>query len=276
MTTHVAQERQQSVDYWDGKARFFASEDRQKQNRRMAELYEASCWRYIEPILPSIGEGRVMEAGCGTGKWVQKLAPMGYEMELLDFSGEMIRHARELAKRRGIDEKITGYHVQDICDMAAVPDNDFDLSLATGVPLSLCGDPKRAVAELFRITKPGGHVVCDVDNKYRAALDLTLKNNIPQLLNAMNHGKVVSESGQALNCFSKEELEVLFKAQGFDSCRISAILPFFQFPPLKQHVEILDDDAMFNQFNNIFQALSEEPGIIGLSSRLLVVARVRG
>jgi len=263
----------EALDYWDDKAGFFASGERRQRTRRMADLYETSCWRYIEPLLPPRETGTILEAGCGTGRWVYHLAPMGYHLELLDFSGEMIRHAEAKVNQQGLEKNVTGYHVQDICDMSALPDNGFDIVLALGMPLSLCGNPEQAVAEMCRITKPGGHVVCDAMNRFRTALDMARKNDMTQLFNALNKGIVVTESGMTHNCFGPEELEALFLNQGLRPSQTAAITPFFEVPPSKEQVEILDDDNMFNQIANVFQAVSEDPGVIGVSSRLLIVAQ---
>lgn len=262
-----------ALDYWNHKAQFFASGERRQKNRRMADLYENGCWRYIKPVLP-VGEGAtILEAGCGTGRWVYRLAPMGYTLELADFSDEMIRHAEVLVNRQGLGKSVTGYHVLDICDMAAIGDNAFDLVLALGMPLSLCSDPKQAVSELSRITKPGGHVVCDTMNRFRKALDLAKKNNMAQFFNALNKGKVVAESGLPQTCFSPEELESLFRHQGFTPCKTAAITPFLEHPPSTEQVDMLDDDQMFSQLDKAFQTVAEEPWVLGLTSRLLVVAQ---
>jgi ubiquinone/menaquinone biosynthesis C-methylase UbiE len=263
----------QALAFWNDKAQLFASGERKQQHRRMAGLYEKGCWRYIEPLLPPREGGTILEAGCGTGRWVYRLAPMDYDLELTDFSDEMIRHAEAMVNRQGLGKNVSGYHVLDICDMATLGDNAFDLVLALGMPLSLCSDPKQAVSEMFRITKPGGHVVCDTMNRFRKALDLVRKNNMTQFFNALNNGKVVAESGLTQTCFSPEELGDLFREQGFKPCKTAAITPFLEHPPSKEQVEMLDDDQMFSQIDTAFQTVAEEPWVLGLTSRLLMVAQ---
>ena len=263
----------QALGFWDDKAPFFASEERRQKNRRMSDLYEKSCWRYIEPLLPSSEGCTILEAGCGTGRWVYHLAPMGYHLELLDFSGEMVRHAEANVTKQGLEKNVTGYHVQDICDMTALADNSFDVVLALGMPLSLCNDPRQAVSEMFRITKPGGYVVCDAKNRLRAALDLAQKNDMTQCLRVLKSGEVVAESELIHCCFSAQELEALFVRQGFKPCKTAAIMPFFEIPPSTEQVAILDDEQMFSQIDAAFQAVAEEPGVLGLTSRLLIVAQ---
>ena len=232
-----------------------------------------SCWRYIEQVLPPRENSIILEAGCGTGRWVYRLAPKGYRLELMDFSDEMIRHAQAMVNRQGLAKSVTAYHVLDICDMSPLSDNSFDLILALGMPLSLCNDPQQAVSEMFRITKPGGYVVCDVSNRFRTALNQAQKNDMTQFLNVLKQGKIVAESGQPHCCFGPDELEYLFVKQGLKPCKTAAIMPFFEVPPTKEQVDLLDDDYMFDKIDKAFQAVAEEPSVLGVTSRLLIVAQ---
>jgi len=259
--------------FWDKKAAFFASKERQNRNRRVGELYEETCWRYIKPVLPSIENSIILEAGCGTGRWVFRLAPMGYRIELLDLSEEMIKYAREMVEQKGLSDFVTGYHALDICKMNKLIADKFDLILALGNPVSLCSNPEKAIEELSRITKPGGYVVCDVMNRYRTALDLARKNDFSQFFEVLYNGRMISESGLTHYHFRPEELEGLFRKKGFNSFQTAALCPFFEMPASKEHMDLLDDDKTFKAIQKAFSAFAKNPNVIGLSSRLLIVAR---
>lgn len=260
-------------NFWNKKAAFFASKERQKKTRQVEKLYENACWQSVEPVLPSIDDSIILEAGCGTGRWVFRLAPMGYQIELLDFSQEMIKYARKAVEEKGLNDYVTGYHVLDICDMNHLISEKFDLILALGNPISLCSNPEKAIEELSRITKPGGYVVCDVINKYRSALDLASKNDFSQFFEVLYNGRMITESGQTHYRFGPEELEDLFLKKGFSSFQIIALCPFFDVPASKNHVALLDDDEMFNAIQKSFNDFAKDPNVIALSSRHLIVAQ---
>ncbi len=259
--------------FWNEKAAFFASKERQTKIKRVGKLYEDTCWQSIEPILPSIDDSIILEAGCGTGKWVFRLAPMGYRIELLDFSQEMIKYARKAVEEKGLNDYVTGYHVLDICNMNHLISKKFDLILALGNPISLCSNPEKAIEELSRITKPGGYVVCDVINKYRSALDLASKNDFSQFFEVLYRGRMLTESGLIHYRFGPEELEDLFSLNGFKSFQIIALCPFFDVPASKEHVALLDDDEMFNNIQKAFSDFAKDPNVIALSSRHLIVVQ---
>jgi ubiquinone/menaquinone biosynthesis C-methylase UbiE len=260
-------------EYWDKKAETFASRERRQRSGRFRALYEESCWRYIEPVLPPIKDSLILEAGCGTGRWVFRLAPMGYRVMLSDLSEEMIRHAAEMVKLKGMSDRVAAYQVLDICDMHTFSEDSFDLVLALGVPLTLCSDPGRAVEECYRVTKPGGHVVCDAANRFRTALDLARENDFTQFGRVLDTGQITRQTGLTQYHFRPQELVSLFQEKGMEILHLVAVCPFFEFPVTKEHVSILDDVEIFKTVQDVFRHYAEDPNVITLSSRLLIVAR---
>ena len=260
-------------EYWDKKAPAFASRDRRRKSGRFRELYEEGCWRYIEPLLPPAETGLILETGCGTGRWAFRLAPMGYRVILSDLSAEMIKHAAERVEKQGVGGSVAGYHVLDICDMHTLADESVDMVLALGVPLSLCSDPERAIAECSRVTKPNGHVICDMSNRYRTALDLARENRLSQFAGLLDTGRVTRETGFTQHHFSSEVLSDLFQKEGMEILHLAAVCPFFEFPATKEHVDLLNDEEIFRTVQDVFRRYAEDPNVIALSSRLLVVAQ---
>jgi SAM-dependent methyltransferase len=237
------------------------------------DLYEESCWRYIEPVLPYVDASMILEAGCGTGRWVVRLAPMGYRMVLTDLSPEMIKHARGRVEQLGLSQHVAAYHALDICDMHTLSDDSFDLVLALGGPLTLCGDAGGAVKEFRRVTKPGGYVICDVANRYRTALELAHDSELSQLARVLDTGQFSRPDGLTDHRFGPQELAGLFEAQGMKALHVAAICPFFDFLPRKEHVGILDDEHVYETMLDVCRCYAEDPCVVALSGRLLIVAR---
>ena len=70
-------------EYWDQQAPYYAIEGNQMRRfGRFLTLFEETCWRYIEPVLPEVEGSLILEAGCGAGRWVFRVAPLGYRMVL--------------------------------------------------------------------------------------------------------------------------------------------------------------------------------------------------
>lgn len=260
-------------EHWNQQAAVYASDEGHRRFGRFLDLYEESCWRYIEPVLPRVDTGAVLEAGCGAGRWVMRLAPMGYRVALSDLSPEMVERAREKTVQLGLSDRVIGCYALDICDMRALPDASFDLVLALGGPLSLCHDAGLAIREFLRVTRPGGYVVCDVANRYRTALELARATEGRQLASLLDTGQFVRRDGLVDHRFDPQELAHLFTVSGWAVTHMAGICPFFEYLPAAECVSGLDDPHFFEAMRSLGQCYAENLSMSALSGRLLVVAR---
>lgn len=108
------------------------------------------------PMLEACGDVaglRVVDCGCGEGRFCRKLLERGAAYALgLDLCEPMIAAARELQSNR--DE----YRIADVHDLSSLPDASFDIAVSY---LNQCDLPdfKANNSEVFRILKPGGRFV---------------------------------------------------------------------------------------------------------------------
>lgn len=263
-------------EHWDRQAPIYADEEGHSRFGRFLTLYEESCRSHIEPLLPPASTGVILEAGCGTGRWVTRLAPLGYRLVLSDLSAEMIAHARKRVERMGMSDQVLGYHVLDICDMHPLPDGAFDLILALGGPLTLCQEARSAVSEFHRLTRPGGSVLCDAANRYRTALDLFQAGRVDQLAAVLKAGRFSRPDGLTDHRFAPQELEELFESQGLVVKSVVGICPFFSFLPTHDQVRRLDDDAVWETMRDFARDHGASRALVSLSGRLLVAAQRPG
>lgn len=102
------------------------------------------------------GGDRVLDAGCGPGRFTLELQRLGAHVTALDMSPVQL----ELLRQRVPDVET---HVGDITDLSRFADDTFDVTVCYGGPLSyLLDHAERAVAELARVTKSGGHLIASV------------------------------------------------------------------------------------------------------------------
>jgi SAM-dependent methyltransferase len=94
---------------------------------------------------------RVLDAGCGEGRYARMLAERGAKVTGIDLSERMIEHARkaEAEAPLGIE-----YAVTDMADLSMFGDETFDQAVAY---LSLIDvfEYERAIAEISRVLRPG-------------------------------------------------------------------------------------------------------------------------
>jgi ubiquinone/menaquinone biosynthesis C-methylase UbiE len=132
--------------YYD---RFSASYERERHHgyhRLIDELELELVRRY--------GAGRdILEAGCGTGLLLAEAARMGRSALGLDLSAGMLARARE----RGLSV------VQASLTQVPLPDSAVDLVYSMKV-LAHVPPIREAIAELARVTRPGGHLLLEFYN----------------------------------------------------------------------------------------------------------------
>jgi len=100
------------------------------------------------------GRGKaILEAGCGTGLILERLAAVASRAEGLDLSPGML----EKAKNRGLSVREGS--------VTAIPfaDNEFDVVCSFKV-LAHVPDIEKALAEMVRVTRPGGVVLAEFYN----------------------------------------------------------------------------------------------------------------
>ena len=107
----------------------------------------------IRRALRGRAHARILDCGCGTGRNLAVLSEFGAAYGF-DLSAVGLRLARESGRRRVVRASVTA---------APFPSGRFDLVTSFDVLYSLPpADERAAVAEMYRLTRPGGHVLINV------------------------------------------------------------------------------------------------------------------
>lgn len=121
---------------------------------KLAQRHARREAAFLLPFVPATG--RLLDAGCGPGSITCGLAELmpGGTVTGVDLDAGQIERARRHAAARGV----TNVDFQP-ADVEALPfaDGTFDVVFAHTVMMHL-HDPRRALAELCRVCKPGGIV----------------------------------------------------------------------------------------------------------------------
>src|SRR3954465_9692267 len=97
---------------------------------------------------------RLLEAGCGAGRWLRFLSDRGRPIVGLEYSRETV----DMVKRHWPDLDI----VQGDCERSPFPDGSFDGALSFGVVEHWMEGPERPLRDLLRVLKPGGKAYISV------------------------------------------------------------------------------------------------------------------
>jgi len=122
------------------------------------DLFESPIekWSFHRLRQEAVGltRGKTLELGVGTGKNLP-FYPAEQPVTAFDFSPGMLQRAR--SRLQGLGHKQVELLEMDAQAMSQ-PDNHFDCSLSTFVFCTI-PQPRLALAELYRVLKPGGRAV---------------------------------------------------------------------------------------------------------------------
>ena len=109
-------------------------------------------------------DDRILEIGAGPGRFTQELAKISNRIVVADLSPVQLELNRQNGQRLGYDKSVEGWVECDVCDLRSCFDEgEFDAVVCYGGPLSyVFGEREKAMAELLRVTKPGGLVFLGV------------------------------------------------------------------------------------------------------------------
>jgi len=101
----------------------------------------------------------MLDVGCGTGFTAcQVIKKYDCRVVGIDISEKMIERSKERAQKENLERKVE-FHVADVTSLP-FEDSTFDVVIMESF-LNILGDPdtiKKALGEVLRVVKPGGHV----------------------------------------------------------------------------------------------------------------------
>jgi 2-polyprenyl-6-hydroxyphenyl methylase/3-demethylubiquinone-9 3-methyltransferase len=105
---------------------------------------------------------RVADVGTGKGRFAVAVAEMGATVYALDIAMEMLDVAQQHARQNDVAVR----YLQGDAEALPYPDDFFDIVLCMETIMHV-PHPQKLLAEVRRITKPAGHVLLSMTNKYR-------------------------------------------------------------------------------------------------------------
>jgi ubiquinone/menaquinone biosynthesis C-methylase UbiE len=115
--------------------------------------------RYLHRLGAAESGVRVLDLGCGTGRWTVEIAERGYDTYAIDINSDFVETTRDRARKKNV----SAHCAVARAEMLPFSDGFFDIAIANNV-LEHVADWKKTLDEIARVTKPGGMAYFDTVN----------------------------------------------------------------------------------------------------------------
>ena len=113
-------------------------------------------------LIPEIKGKRILDAGCGPGKYAETLISKGGHVTGFDFSPQMVEYAQKRNKSAG------KFFVHDLSlPLPMFEDASFDMVLCA-LALHYIEDWNPPIQEFYRILKPGAFLIISIEHPFSA------------------------------------------------------------------------------------------------------------
>lgn len=172
---------------------------------------------------------RILDAGCGAGRYSIEFAKRGCQVTLFDISDEQLKIAEEKIGEAKVQNNIDEIILGDIRDLSYFNDGQFDIVVCYGAPLSYILDHReKAIQGFHRVLKKEGKLFVSVNNKW-GILKMLLGTQYPDFFSNPEYWFIdkVMDTGDlpkhekvnqpARHFFEAAELDKLLSENGFQS-----------------------------------------------------------
>ena len=179
--------RNSEVEYWDYvalEAKNYEKLMRLEKWKRVARNWLAHyadkrtkdfVLNVVDKLVKLDDSAKVLDVGCGPGKWLKILAERSGLVTAIDISPKMVF----LAEERAMMERLTNvtFYVMDVSRLG-FPDKTYDFVNCITVLQHVFDDNhwKRAIHEIVRVTKPNGYILL-----FETAPNFTIKKRTPHV-----------------------------------------------------------------------------------------------
>ena len=218
---------------------------------------------------------RILEVGCGTGRYALHYTHAGYEVDALDLVESNLDVFRQKIGADDIVRPVQG----NALDLSRYPDASFDVTLVLGPMYHLFteADKRQCLSEAVRVTKPGGHLFVAYCQFDASMIQAAFLNGMHDFLTEHNlldatHYLPISNPDGTFELYRKEWVDALTTELPVQRLHYVGTDMFAGY-----HAEAVDamDAQMYERFLAYTLSICENPHLVGVSNHALDILRVK-
>jgi len=237
------------------------------------KLRSELAWENMHRFLPgNASECRALDVGGGTGFASVRLAPLGFEVVLLDGSVEMLRIARQEAEGGGVTARISFCHA-DVSQLPRIFDAEsFDVVVCHNL-LEYTEDPSASIRDIAHVLRKDGVFSVLVRSRTGEVLKGAIKSRDWKLASANLTAETVVDTlyGEALRVFSPDEVRNLCVRAGLEVVAECGVRVFSDYLAVENLT-----DATYDQVFELESTLGARPEFSAIARYIQVIARRSG
>ncbi len=240
---------------------------------------------HMDFIRPHLREDiKILDAGCGAGRYSVEFAQMGCDVTLFDISEVQLSIAKAKLEERRLEKHVSGYIQGDIRDLSVFPDESFDVVVCYGAPLSYVIDGReKAILEFHRVLKAGGVLAVSVNSKWGVFKSILGRNTqgffnrpeywyIDRVLASGDLPKHPEVHHPPRHFFEAAELRELLESASFKDI-VLASSPCILSGSWQQANEVLKDEAAYKTLLDIELRVYQKPSMVDSGEFLMAKGR---
>ena len=229
---------------------------------------------------------RVLDAGCGPGRFAAIAARLGATVTALDLSERQLQLAKERIGEAGLLDGIDAFVSADVADLSIFPDGRFSVAICYGGALSyVCEQRRRAASELVRVVRPEGILLVSVMSRYGRMANLVRSPVIPALKDPEGwHIWRVAEDGDLPGFLSRRVNMQHPPMHLYTSVELRGLLPACRvlelagsnvttFEGSTAMDELLSDRESWSTVVSLERELNSQPGLVDSGSHIIMAAQ---
>ncbi|HUI59111.1 MAG TPA: methyltransferase domain-containing protein [Steroidobacteraceae bacterium] len=188
-------------------------------------LYREQTMRYLQAALPI--NGRILDAGGGTGIFATWLVELGHEVTVIDIVPEMLEILEEKRRALGNAGQRLTILPGDIESLGSLELGTFDAAICTQV-LNFCRHPAAVFSGVAKVLARGGQFICDIDGAYRWSLIELLAGHVENARDILCEGADTAKNIVGTDYWFLEHRSVAqqLEAAGFHVLDMRGLLHF--------------------------------------------------